>query len=195
MIGDDTDLLILLLHYANEKMFPIHLVSEPKKGKIGKTWDILKMKQMLGPEICHLLLFAHAIVGCDTTSKPYGLGKGLPLKLLKNNEKFRDFAKVFYEQNTTQKQVDIAGEKAMVIIYGGHVDEGIDSLRFKIFTRKVSTACTFVKPHDIPPTSAALLHHSRRVYLQVKNHLKHPIDVYNNNFIITYYYKGSSLDR
>ena len=167
LIGDDTDLLILLLHHALAVTFPIYLVSEPKKGKNGKTWDILKIVEVLGSNICHLLLFTHAILGCDTTSKPYGLGKGSALKLLKNNEEFRNLAKVFYNPNATKQEVDTAGENAMALIYGGNNNEDIDSLRYKIFTRKVSAAMSFVKPHDIPPTSAALVHHSRRVYLQV----------------------------
>jgi hypothetical protein len=143
------------------------MVSEPKKGKNGKTWDILKILEILGSNISQLLLFAHAIVGCDTTSKPYGLGKGSALKLLKNNEEFQNYAKVFYKSNATKEQVDTAGEKAMTLIYGGNSNEDINSLRYKIFTRKVSAATSFVKPHDIPPTSTALLHHSRRVYVQV----------------------------
>ena len=74
---------------------------------------------------------------------------------------------MFYNPNATKQEVDTAGENAMALIYGGNNNEDIDSLRYKIFTRKVSAAMSFVKPHDIPPTSAALVHHSRRVYLQV----------------------------
>lgn len=80
------------------------MVSEPKKGKNGKTWDILKILEMFGSNICQLLLFAHAIVGCDTTSKPYGLGKGSTLKLLKSNEEFRNYANVFFTKVMQQKK-------------------------------------------------------------------------------------------
>jgi hypothetical protein len=80
------------------------------------------------------LLFAHAIVGCDTTSKPYGLGKGSALKLLKSNEEFRNYAKVFYKSNATKEEVDTAGAKTMTLIYGGNHHEDIDPLRYKIFT-------------------------------------------------------------
>ena len=118
---------------------------------------------MSGSNISQFLLFAHTIVGCDTTSKPYGLGKSSALKLFKNNEEFRNHAKVFYKSNATNQEVDTAGEKAIALIYGGNSNEDIKSLRYKIFTRKVSAATSFVKPHEIQPTSAALLHHSRRV--------------------------------
>lgn len=36
VIGEDTDLLILLLHYSNESHEEIHIKSEPKKRKGGK---------------------------------------------------------------------------------------------------------------------------------------------------------------
>jgi hypothetical protein len=71
--------------------------------------------------------------------------------------------KFFYKSNATNGVVDTAGEKAIALIYGGNSNEDIKSLRYKIFTRKVSAATSFVKPHEIQPTSAALVHHSRRV--------------------------------
>ncbi len=67
VIGEDTDLLWLLLHYSTEINFPVHLKSEPKKGKMGKVWDILQLKNLFGEVVCKYILFAHAILGCDTT--------------------------------------------------------------------------------------------------------------------------------
>jgi hypothetical protein len=36
LIGEDTDLLCLLLHYSSETIFPLHFKSEPKKEKLEK---------------------------------------------------------------------------------------------------------------------------------------------------------------
>jgi hypothetical protein len=36
----------------------------------------------LGQDVCKYLLFAHAILGCDTTSSVYGIGKGQSLTKL-----------------------------------------------------------------------------------------------------------------
>ena len=33
------------------------------------------MKTVPGPEVCNCMLFVHAIMGCDTTSSLYGIGK------------------------------------------------------------------------------------------------------------------------
>ena len=40
----------------------------------------LKVKAELGPAVCRNMFFLHAILGCDTTSRPYGTGKAASLK-------------------------------------------------------------------------------------------------------------------
>ncbi|GFR87950.1 hypothetical protein ElyMa_004237600 [Elysia marginata] len=68
VIGEDTDLLVLLLHHADLRSRPLFLKSELKTKK-HKVIDILAMKTHLGPLICNFLPFLHAMInGCDTTS-------------------------------------------------------------------------------------------------------------------------------
>ena len=40
------------------------------------------MPRALGSEVCLLLPFAHALAGCDTTSRLFGIGKGVDLRRL-----------------------------------------------------------------------------------------------------------------
>lgn len=75
VIGEDTGLLCLLLHYSTEIIFPVYFKNEPEKGKMGKIWDILQLKNLLGEVVCKYILFAHAFLGCDTTSKRMVLEK------------------------------------------------------------------------------------------------------------------------
>lgn len=140
LVGDDTDLLILLLHYAYQIKWPILLKSEPKKGKGGKIWDILEIRDVIGYETCSSLLFAHAFLGCDTTSKPFGIGKSASLKLICENVAFKGLAKTFYGPNSTSQDIQDAGEKAMIMIYGGKVTDDLDSYRYKLFQKKVAAA-------------------------------------------------------
>ena len=167
LIGEDTDLLCLLLHYSSEIVHPIYFKSEAKRGKEAKIWDIIELKKALGDDVCKSLLFAHAILGCDTTSKPFGIGKTTSLKLLTTNFTFQSQAAKFYEKNIARNEIMNAGEMAMIIIYGGPIHEGINTLRYKIYQRKISVANSLVDPQEIPPTSAALKFHSQRVYYQV----------------------------
>ena len=81
LIGDDTDLLVLRLHHAEMDAHEVFLKSEPKKSaQQNKIWCIRQSKQLLGPDVCDHILFIHAILGCDVTSRLFGLGKGLAVK-------------------------------------------------------------------------------------------------------------------
>ena len=73
LIGEDTDLLILLLYYAETNNRGLYFRSD--KSKVPKVYDISEMKQVLGRDLCSQLLFIHAFTGCDTTSRIFGVGK------------------------------------------------------------------------------------------------------------------------
>ncbi|KAA0197500.1 hypothetical protein HAZT_HAZT003632 [Hyalella azteca] len=79
VIGEDTDLLILLIFSTNPESEALYLHSNKKKGKKFPVWDIHWFQRSLGPEMCTLLPFVHAIAGCDTTSHLFGIGKGVLL--------------------------------------------------------------------------------------------------------------------
>ena len=81
LVGDDTDLLVLLLHHADLNAQELFLAPEPKKAtKTRQIWCIKQTKELLGPKVCDNLLFIHAILGCDFTSRLFGIGKGMALK-------------------------------------------------------------------------------------------------------------------
>ena len=185
VIADDTDILVLLLHYCTASVFPLFMKSEPKKGKGGKLWDIKFIRESLGNEICDNILFGHAFVGCDTTSKPFGIGKTVTLKLLSTKPDFKNYASVFYKEDCQTALIDENGEKAMILVYGGETTKGIDKLRFDVFETKVKNVSHAVKPQDLPPTQAALKFHSRRVYLQVSFNYKCFVSDVNNFFLHT----------
>ena len=84
LVGDDTDLLVLLLHHADIDSNDIVLSPENTKAsnasKTKNVWCIKQCKALLGSKLCEHLLFMHAILGCDTTSHLFGLGKGIVVK-------------------------------------------------------------------------------------------------------------------
>ncbi|EFX80231.1 hypothetical protein DAPPUDRAFT_103743 [Daphnia pulex] len=110
------------------------------------------------------------------SSKPYGVGKAKSLKLLSTNTTIQMMAAKFYEQDATIDVIQEAGEVAMILIYGGSTNKGIDTLRYKEFQRKISIATSFMNPQEIPPTSAALQFNSQRVYFQVQSWLGFSLD-------------------
>ena len=167
LVGDDTDLLVLLCHYASKDDNDLFLIPEPKQKSIlakQKQWNIKTLVSTLGPESCRNLLFAHAILGCDTTSSVYGLGKGQSLKKLMTDANFRKLAQVFFKPDATKEEIIEAGEEALVVLYKGHAGECLDSLRYRKFCQKLSTGKSFVQPEVLLPTSAAASYHSLRSY-------------------------------
>ena len=65
--------------------------------------------------------FDHAIAGCDTTSRLFGIGKGTPLKKLKSDPNFKKQAEIFLT-NVSMDSIISAGEEAIVSLYGGNVN-------------------------------------------------------------------------
>ena len=79
LVGDDTDLLVLLLHQQYEGKHDVFFAPEPKKNSKARIWDVKDVKERLGSFICKHILFIHAMLGCDSTSRVFGLGKGVLL--------------------------------------------------------------------------------------------------------------------
>ena len=61
----------------------------------------------------------------------------------------------------------MAGERALVSLYGGGNEEGLDVLRYRRFCDKISKGSSPVEPRTLPPTSAAAMYYSLRVYNHV----------------------------
>ena len=96
LVGDDTNLLILLCYHTSLDSHSILFRPEPKKTtKTPRLLDIKAVKKQLSPEVCSHILFLHAVLGCDTTSHLYGIGKGTSLKKFKSSIHFRAQAKAF----------------------------------------------------------------------------------------------------
>ena len=72
----------------------------------------------VGPHICDHILFIYAFLGCNVTSRPFGSGKGLAVKEIKK-VKFRERAEVFNSAESAKDELVVAGEKALVSLYGG----------------------------------------------------------------------------
>lgn len=162
VIGQDTDLLVLLLFHIKPKHFDVFFASG------AKVWDIKAAQAALGADICANILFGHAIGGCDTTSSLFSIGKREPLLQLKNSPLFRQQAEVFATESNTQEAVIAAGERALVLLYGGKEDDSLNTLRCFKYLQKLSTSKSALEPKRLPPTVSAAQFHSLRTYFQVQ---------------------------
>ena len=91
VVGDDTDILVLLLYHArNIESFHIFFHPKPKQFARKKpiTVSIHSSVRKLGMELCENILFIHALLGCDTISSVLGIGKGVSLKAYNQSRYF-----------------------------------------------------------------------------------------------------------
>ena len=64
--------------------------------------------------------------------------------------------------------VENAGERALVLLCGGKLEESLDELRARKFSEKVATSARSVQVQTLPPTSNAARYHSQRAYYQAQ---------------------------
>ena len=168
VIGEDTDLLVLLCFHAQADRHKIYFKSEAKPSvpRAVKIWDINQTKVVLGEEVCRILPVIHAFTGCDTTSRIFSIGKSALLKKYNSSNSIQENVAKFLETETDPNEITKAGEELFVSLYGGIPHEGLDLLRYRKFTSKVIVGNIFVQVHTLPPTSDAGQFHSLRAYLQ-----------------------------
>ena len=109
----------------------------------------------------------HAFLGCDTTSRVHGIGKGASLKMFNVYPQFKEQAKVFKNTSSTSEEIASAGENALVLFYNEILGQRLDDLRYKRYQEKLATKTTKIEPKILPPTSAASKYHSFRVHAQI----------------------------
>ncbi|KAG1678576.1 hypothetical protein GQR58_013380 [Nymphon striatum] len=170
VVGDDTDLLVLLCSRAGPTSHNLFFRPEPKltSRRQAKCWNIEQVQKILGRHVCDNLLVAHGLLGCDTTSRLYSIGKSAALKKLNSSAYFSGLLATFNTTGASKEDVMTAGENALVCLYNDQPGETLDILKLQRFCQKVSTSTVRVEPRTLPPTSASAKQHCLRVYVQVQ---------------------------
>ena len=132
----------------------IILAMTPSVKNPPKLWDIEVTKNALGTSGCQNILFVHAFLGCDTTSRIQIIGKPVALKkILKENLEFIQYAQVFNNPTASTIEVTTAGEKALLCLYKAGSADTLDSYRYKGFCEKASANTVHIQLKNIPPNS------------------------------------------
>ena len=137
LVADDTDLLVLLLFHANNLVHDILMLPQHSTKKTH-VWSVIYTKQQLNAEVTENLLFGHALMGCNTTSRLHCLGEGMIFKKLQNSGDLRNIGKIFNEEGKEQDEVIRAEGKALLLLYSNKIEETLDGLQLKKFLDKVS---------------------------------------------------------
>ena len=166
LIGEDTDPLVLLLHYMQQANKDLYFRSD--KANADKLYHINELKIVLGEELCSQLLFLHAYTGCDTTSKIFGVGKKSVFhKMVKGGATLKDCATSFLLSEQTAASIVNKGCQTMAVIFWGTRTDFFSSLRYNVLGKKVVSSQSFVTPKRLPPTESSTKFHCLRVYYQI----------------------------
>ncbi|CAJ1064633.1 hypothetical protein SNEBB_002215, partial [Xyrichtys novacula] len=94
LIGEDPDLLVLLLYHADaSKCVELYFCSDKAKSHV---YNIKVLKQVLGEAVCNDRLFLHAFTGCDSVSRVFGIGKKVGFqRIIKKEKAMKDCSKAF----------------------------------------------------------------------------------------------------
>ena len=169
LIGEDTDLLCLLVSQIEDRHQDIYFAPKKKSTDVTrKVWNIHALSRNMGTDLCKSLLFLHAIGGCDTTSRLFEIGKGTIINMYLDTRGFREYVNLFLRSSVVEDVITY-GERAIIYIYGGSSSTtSLDALRCVRFQQKTVTRTSYVQCKSLPPTSSAAKFHCQRVHHQLQ---------------------------
>ena len=97
---DDTDLLVLMLHHLSPSHHDIFLQTA------SKIINIRTLQDHINTDVVASLLFLHALTGCGTVSRQYGIGIVMAIG---KYDKLKDHAISFLTPNQVHDNVNKHG--------------------------------------------------------------------------------------
>ncbi|KAK3713858.1 hypothetical protein QZH41_001887 [Actinostola sp. cb2023] len=104
--------------------------------------------------------FVTCTCGCDTTSRPHGIGE---VTVLKKHAALKNSTYIFMSPSSSKEAIEKAGEESLLVIYGCPTSPNLNSARVETFQVKVATSAGYVQPEKLPPTTEAASHQSSHV--------------------------------
>ena len=169
VLAEDTYIFQLLICLLKPNSNDLYMVTEKKNAKnscLHINHIRKELVKKLGEECAIHLPVIHAISGCDTTSKPYGVGK---ITVMRKSKQICKEAGPFLSESATHQQIEEAGRKILCLIYEENpTDYDLDRIRLNKFEQSVIKSMKAVLVQRLPPTNSAAKYHSFRVYYQVQ---------------------------
>ena len=105
VVAEDTDMFQLLTHHASPMDFNLYMIT------VKQNVCITTLSKRLDPLLTKNLLFLHPVSGCDTTSRPFGIGK---VGILKKYAALENSASTFMSPTSSKSNDEKEGERALV---------------------------------------------------------------------------------
>ena len=123
----------------------------------------------MGQGVCDGILVIHALLGYDTTSRVFSIGKGAALRKFQKNERFQQDILLFLEKDVSKAEIKETGERLLISLHGGKANKSLDQIRLYKFHQNLTSNNKVVQPEHLCPTPDAAGFHSFRVYYQVQS--------------------------
>ena len=138
------------------------------KGE-SKVWSIRLACEQLVQCVCDSIVAIHTLLGCDTTSRVFSIGKGETFTRFQRDERFQQDILLFLEKDISKGQIKEAGERLLKCFYGGEANKSLGQIRLYKFNQNIASNNKVVQPEYLCLTSNAAGFHSFRVYYQVQS--------------------------
>ena len=164
--SDDTDVLVLLLHYTDKHMLGscvyMHAGHTTRYINRERYIPIVNISREIGHAMCESLPAVHALTGCDTTSSFAKVGKRTVYNKLVDYSKQNPSAlATFGQTNDADRDVETATQFILHVYGNKEVDyTSLDQLRYLMATT------TDVPAAHLPPTQDAFKQHTLRARYQ-----------------------------
>lgn len=166
VVSDDTDVMVLLIHYCQKRLL---MVRPGKSSKPNKITDITTLQQKLG-DLKDVILSLHAMSGCDTTSALFNRGK-INLVNTTKKKKLCNLLKEFYNPQATKEKLEAVTTQFLIAAYVKNVttNSDLDSVRYMLYQQYVGkrSLSSDFNLATLPPTSNSAKYHGFRVFHQV----------------------------
>ena len=161
VVGEDTDLLILLLYYYSKQSdFQLLFHSD----KHAKTKDDIKHNINFYSNMLGLIYVEHYYFCIVLLVAIQSQTKSTSFKLFPNNPRLLQLASIF-QSSDDQSSDDIKK------CHRGNCNDDFGMLRKQ---KKITPSKSFVEPNHLPPTKHSLKYHSYRAYFQILKWLNIP---------------------
>ncbi|CAG2053004.1 unnamed protein product [Timema podura] len=114
IVGNDTDLLVLLITFASKE--DVQMLIPGLHNVQPKIFSSKTLQEVLG-DLSALMLFLHAMSGCDTTSFPFKVCKVRSFKKLQSNLELQKHIRVFIASSSSHDNIAVAGEAFISSFY------------------------------------------------------------------------------
>ena len=169
VLANDTDIVIMLMHFWENQLGTIVVRSEYKMsgGKQLKQLNVQSAVSTVNVTIVPYLLVIHEFGDVIRRLQSHDKGKAAILRLVQRSNRARQLCGIFLANSSSTDEIGEAGIELFILMFNGKIGDTLTELIYNNYMKMAAYSSKIV-PSKLPPTERAALYHSLRVYLQIQ---------------------------